>query len=217
MFKKIYLSIAISILVCSVTMAVSQADEDNNRARYESLYHDLDEIVIHIRDFTDEIQRGNETKLSREQIFSRNVLPDFYKERNYRPAWSQFDALEDAVTALKGSHQDGLLPGDYHKETLIDIMMQLEAKEGTGTTDHRLLAMFDILLTDGILLYAYHLMEGKIDPGTLNPDWNYENAKIPEDVAVALSYAIEHNIVTEELQLLRPQYPVYDLFLEEFC
>ena len=64
---------------------------------------------------------------------------------------------------------------------LADQMARVEA----------LRAKAEVLLTDGILLYAKHLLQGKVDPRTLDDSWNYSRRSLePADVARSLADAL---------------------------
>jgi L,D-transpeptidase YcbB len=69
------------------------------------------------------------------------------------------------------------------------------------------------LLTDGVILYADHLLYGKIDPVTLVQTWNFGFAPIPDLNPSAFSQYIVNREIPVRLQDLRPKMPMYDTLL----
>jgi len=75
--------------------------------------------------------------------------------------------------------------------------------------------VIDILITDGLMLYASHLIKGKIDPKTLDVSWNFKGRDIPRDAERLFTNAIETNSICEALYGLRPQHTMYQRFIDE--
>ncbi|MEP1594173.1 MAG: hypothetical protein ABJK20_06350, partial [Halieaceae bacterium] len=101
------------------------------------------------------------------EIYQPAFINEVYQQSNHQPLWS----IEDAgalLSLLRSSEREGLNPSDYHYNELL----ALQAEVGEGWVDPDVLrAQFDVLMSDGLLLYARHLVEGKIDPRTLDETW----------------------------------------------
>jgi L,D-transpeptidase YcbB len=94
-------------------------------------------------------------------------LLGFYARRSFAPLWSASARLEELIAALEQSARHGLNRGDYHYEALV----LGHAESGQASTLAR--ANLDILATDALARYAYHLRFGKINPEELEPSWNF--------------------------------------------
>jgi murein L,D-transpeptidase YcbB/YkuD len=75
------------------------------------------------------------------------------------------------------------------------------------------MADLDLLLTDGIIFYADHLLYGKIDPVDLFPTWNFGFVPIPDLNASTFSEYITNHKIPARLRNLRPDMPMYDTLL----
>jgi hypothetical protein len=109
-------------------------------------------------------------------IYAGVTLSNFYMRRLYRPGWSAsgriLPAADDLIGALRSATEEGLTPGDYHLadiERLLDAVRR-QSLEGVPA-DPRLLADLDLLLTDTFLIYGSHLLSGRVNPETFDPEW----------------------------------------------
>ncbi len=55
------------------------------------------------------------------------------------------------------------------------IMQKIQHGFEQNELNYALVAEFDILLTDAVLLYAYHLLNGKVNPKSLDNKWNFSS------------------------------------------
>ena len=85
----------------------------------------------------------------------------FYAARQYRPAWSADHgaAMRELRVALAGAADHGLTAPDYDPD-------EIGAAIAAGK-----MALADILATDGYLTFAGHLMNGRVDPVSIEPAW----------------------------------------------
>ncbi len=130
------------------------------------------------------------------------VLPDFYERRGFRPAWTSAAVTDDLVRAIRDSADDGLDPADYH---LASIERLRSATSATPETQ----AQLDLLLTDAAVRLAYHLRFGKVDPVTLDADWNWESSLGGIDPVTVLQQAIDEGRIYQALDELKPRYAFY--------
>ncbi len=103
---------------------------------------------------------------------STETLPSFYRERLFAPAWLDREGLSPAGRrvheAIGGAGADGLRPEDYHLREIDSLFVRLG--EG-GEEEAARRAELDLLLTDGFLLYVSHLLHGRVEPTTIEPNW----------------------------------------------
>jgi murein L,D-transpeptidase YcbB/YkuD len=107
---------------------------------------------------------GSRLLIDGDFISSKGVLPDFYRGREFRAAWSSPRELDDLLSFIRGVESDGLRPEDYHLRTIESLRRSADRPEKR--------ADLDILATDALARLGHHLYLGKVDPTDLDPDWN---------------------------------------------
>lgn len=192
----------------------AQNEFEEEKQFHQEIFKDQDKISVQIKESVMDIVNGEPVEIEGEYIFSKTILPEFYKNRNYMPAWGNWDALIDAVNALEASYEDGLNPHDYHMDAMAMILEKIEHKLKEKVVDYDWVAEFDMLLTDAVLLYAFHLLDGKVNPVSLDADWNYSFRNISPEAPANLQKYIETGTVSEALNDLRPSGPNYRLEME---
>ena len=150
------------------------------------------------------------SKVDGQFIFSHSLLPESYKNIDYHQLWKSKKNRTDAINAILKSKEHGLVPKDYH----INEINKLNDNYSNLSPEN--LAVLDILLTDGIILYAYHLIEGKLNPEDLSYSWNFIHNKLPENTAPLLHAAISEERLTEILYSLEPQDNEYKKLKEQY-
>ncbi len=138
------------------------------------------------------------------KLFSQNVLPDFYEKRDYEPAWQNKQKQKELVNILESSYFDGLTPDDYHLERIKSLLD--ETKSGANALQ---LANLDMLMTDALLLYASHLIQGKVDQSKIREGWNVPPNKLPADAALLLKNTINSPSIATATDTLKPNNFMY--------
>jgi len=113
------------------------------------------------------------------------------------------------VRALATSGQHGLSPDDFH----IDAIQLLREQKAKQPNDLLINTHLDLLLTDGLVSYAYQLVYGKVDPEALTASWNLSRPllkRIPEDV---LQEALSGGSLAGLIKSLAPAFPYYKRML----
>lgn len=146
-------------------------------------------------------------------IYEPKLVEAFYQSRGYQPAWVDAAYAQEMLQLLKSSEEEGLNPADYHYEEL--LALREEYRKSWSDKDN-LRAQAEVLLTDGIVLYARHLIQGKVDPRTLDSSWNYARRNIvPTSVAENLSAAIASRRVAQVLAELKTDTGFYTLMKQQ--
>lgn len=211
-----FISLAILSLFLCVGLA-GQARDKKLKEQHKRYYKAPDKIKPHIQKLVEDMDTGFLAEIENEKIFVKTALGNFYKYIDYAPAWTDPRALDEAIDALEDSFNDGLIPEDYHVDVLVSIVEKIKNSDIRGSIDYEWIAKFDLLLTDAVLLYAYHLMEGKIDPHSLDVHWNFGYAELPGGDGKLLAKAIRKHTILEELQKLRPQIDDYTDLMRELA
>lgn len=150
----------------------------------------VDEII------KSKIERGiNSNSIEADGIilYSQNILPSHYEKTNYRQSWKDKDNLEELITILRDSYNEGLTPSDYHLERIDKLVTELSIEESDSKS-----ADLDLILTDAAILYSKHLILGKVDQNKIRAGWDIPKAMIPE---VSQGY-LEEALNTKQLKTL---------------
>jgi len=147
-----------------------------------------------------------------EVINASTKLPQFYERRVYRPAWINDEGptqnVQTLIKAIQGADQEGLRPEDYHLSKIGTTLRDVEEnKEHRKPFNQRRLVDLELLLTDSFLIYGSHLLSGKVDPETIDPEWHARRREA--DLVGLLQVALESNQVEETLESLLPPQPGY--------
>jgi murein L,D-transpeptidase YcbB/YkuD len=147
-----------------------------------------------------------------ERLHARSELPRFYEGRGFQPAWvgpaGPGDVVESLVRALSRSALDGLNPHDYHHDRIRALIASARGEDGSdeGLTASQL-ADLDLLLTDAFLLYAAHLVGGRVDPVAIHPEWSAVRREA--DLVAALDSALADGDIEAALESLLPRHAEY--------
>lgn len=145
------------------------------------------------------------------------AIPRFYERRDFRPAWIvDGDPLPQAgslINAIREADREGLKPDDYHLATIQSLLSEVRKDKVEGNLLHpEKLVDLDLLLTDAYLIYASHLLAGRVNPETIHTEWIAYNRT--EDLANILNTALESNQIQESLHRLPPSHTGYERMRE---
>ncbi|WP_417495307.1 L,D-transpeptidase family protein [Maricaulis sp.] len=122
----------------------------------------------------------------------------FYQARELSLAWTgpaNAHLYADLITAVRGAASHGLDPADYHLALL----------EGADPFQADL--ELDEVATDAYLTLAAHLLSGRLNPVTIEPDWTA--ARRGRDLVAYLQAALGNDAIAESLEALAPDQPGY--------
>ena len=153
---------------------------------------------------------GTSTKITigQELIHASIVLPKFYERRIYQPAWITADGSSIQVDSLINNIQkadlEGLRAEDYHLKKISSLREEiLENKKKKRSINPGRLTDLELLCTDAFLIYGSHLLIGRIDPVTIDPEWFANRSEL--DLAKVLESALLNNQIGQTLQDFLPQ------------
>lgn len=141
-----------------------------------------------------------------EVVHADLVLPSFYEKRLFQPAWvTGRRRLEELLTVLRAAGSHGLDPASYHLETLEELV----ASSPAGSPSERLRRSVDLelLATDAFLTYGTHLVAGRVNPETFDPEWRALRREV--DLEAALVEAIGTGEIRRVLESLLPRQSGY--------
>jgi murein L,D-transpeptidase YcbB/YkuD len=143
--------------------------------------------------------RSGEGQVGRETIAARTLLPAVYESRGFQRAWSEPARADALLRAIRESERDGLDPGDYH-------LRALDEASRSGSPDDLEL---DLIRTDALIRLAYHILFGKVDPTSFDPDWNYERVLPDFDPVREIEDALAAPDLAALLEGRKPAHPYY--------
>jgi murein L,D-transpeptidase YcbB/YkuD len=140
-------------------------------------------------------------------VYQPTIVEEFYFGDKYQPVWTERDQADKVLEILASAAKDGLDPEDYHYTIL---KMMLDQHKVAQKTSDRSRAIFDILLSDGVILYIRHLSQGKVDPRQMDASFNYSRREFePKQVSTALRKAVREDTIANIMKQARPQQRFY--------
>ncbi len=114
--------------------------------------------------------------LGSEDLQMQQSLPRFYQMREYGPAWLGPQGInpqaEVLLDALHSAALEGLCPEDYHLDYIETLVRLSEDSVRYGlSVEARWLVQLDMLLSDAFLIYASHMIQGRVDPEVVHDGW----------------------------------------------
>ncbi len=137
-------------------------------------------------------------------LYAQDVLSNYYELNEYKPAWKNKKNFKEVISILQDSYNEGLLPDDYHLSNINRLITETKANP-----DPYKLADLDLLITDGLLLYASHLIMGKVDQSKIRPGWDVPPNKLPENGDSLLYMTLAHKDLTAVINSLKPDNFMY--------
>lgn len=178
--------------------------------------------TVSAQDLTDDVSRRiserfqmNPAQAARgtELLHGSSILPRFYANRSYAPAWigksGPLPRALSLVEAVGNASSEGLTANDYHLETIAALMSRIGSeKAALRFVPPDQAADLDLILTDAFLTYASHLLSGRVNPEDLQSEWFIKGRK--RDLLMVLETALAKDSVEEALVSLNPPHPGYE-------
>ena len=133
------------------------------------------------------------------KLSAKTATQAYYAARPEARIWQDKIAFAALMSALEGLEAHGLDPDFYHRSALADPDLSLEAREW--------------LATDAWFTAAAHMVYGKLDAVTLEPDWTA--AKRQADLPAMLDKVRTDGTIAGSFDALAPQQKGYKALLSE--
>ncbi|NOQ91613.1 MAG: L,D-transpeptidase family protein, partial [Flavobacteriaceae bacterium] len=140
-------------------------------------------------------------------LFSQIELPKFYTNRDFELAWANEKNRNDLLQSILSSFDEGLNPKDYHLEKITKLIEKSSYKKLSNND----LVDLDFLMTDALILYASHLISGKVEQSKLRSKWDVELNQRPKNIDSLLTVTLHNKRVKEALENVKPQHYFYKL------
>lgn len=147
-----------------------------------------------------------------EVIYCSYAVPTFYERRSFRPAWvnesGPLPHCGDLLQAVEEAELEGLNSDDYHLLAARETLKSLESQRGFGRAPRLgMLVDLELLLTDTFLIYGAHLLAGRVDPESIDPEWHAMRREA--DLPQVLEDAMSSGEIRAALEGLLPPQPGY--------
>lgn len=163
-----------------------------------------------IRTLLVESMEAGTLSVGNEQVHSAPDLLRFYEGRGFMPIWITETGLSNRtvqlVTILHASRMHGLIPDDYHYPYLISWIDGLN-KQPQPSWSFEEQAGLELIMTDAFVTYGSHLVQGKVDPQKIYPQWIADRRK--SDVFAVLSDFVRHGDIDSAVKQLAPAHESY--------
>lgn len=156
--------------------------------------------------FSDYPQGGIVT-VGKERIHFTDQLRQFYDARHFNGIWIHKKGLlpiaDELMSSIDAASIEGLKPSDYHINKIRTLLMMLTKRKAfRKLNDSAILADLELLLSDAFLLYGTHLLSGRVNPETIDPEWITNRRDT--DLLKILNQAIITKQITDTLNFLLP-------------
>jgi len=175
------------------------------------------EFVGVIRQIVQRLEQQPESRVAGERLFMPGELSVYYRERGYRPAWhidmpEEREKVRQFLGQLQGMRDEGLCSDDYHFGYFRPRIRELGVgEEGRGLSPAAWRGWDDVLLTDALMHYFQHLIEGRVPPDNVQEGWNLR--KQPVDLDVMVAAALDDGGLPRVLKQLQPVHAGYKQLL----
>jgi len=168
--------------------------------------NDLSTVQKNIQKYITELEKSKALKLSEENIIGNSIITNLYKNADYKPLWNAEKNRKDLISILDDSYFEGLNPEDYR----IDFIKSYDKNiENGGTLSDDNSAMADIIMTDAVLTYSMHMIQGKVNAKKLDPNWNYSQRPLPDSAEFKVMQRLKTQSLKEGVKNILPELPMY--------
>lgn len=175
----------IGLLALCVTPAPARADGDGP-------------VPEGIRTQIERLREHGAVTLHGELVYNSDGLASFYERRGFEPAWTRKGAIDELVAGITSIERDGLRAADYHPEAIARAIANRDQ------------ICLDVLATDALVRLLTHLRKGKVDPASLNKEWNLEARADTTTLPELLDVAFLGSSITRAIDQQRPTHFIYE-------
>ncbi len=184
----------LSILIFLSLLSYSALSLDHDFAFRESIQ----------KIFADALYSNGILDVKGHELLGTSAIKQIYALNDYQPLWSD-KAADELRKEIDASELDGLSKKDYLPTDLdlLNQLHQLGKLDINGEVDR------ELLLTESVLRLAYHLRFGKVDPVSLDSNWNFKKRLDMDDPALTVYKAIKNQEIKRLLDKERPSHDSY--------
>ncbi len=159
-----------------------------------------------IRHRVDQLIETGTARVDGGDIAASRIVAEVFIQRGFRAAWTSSANREALLQAIDASERYGLEPEDFHHSAIRSALRRQEDGDRYGA----LQADLEILLTDALVRLAYQHYFGKVDPTSLDDDWNFERQLVSGDPAAVITSVLDEERVAGFIDELALSFPTHD-------
>lgn len=209
MLRNLLLLVVSIFLMLSCKQLSDKRNKNNEKSKTSGVVETKSFNNEGTADFVAELLNSKAIEGHSYKLYNPTILDEFYARRGNLTAWTSFKNIEDALSALYQTYDDGLDPQDYRYGELKELYSDLR---NDSNLDKSAYAQFDVMLSDALLTAAAHLVSGKVNPASLKNQWSIEvvnyNQKY-QDIPGMLQKALDNESIKEEVEKLKPSHYMY--------
>ncbi len=137
-----------------------------------------------LRSRMEQLHNTHSLQIGTSHVVGVRVIQEFYTKRNFEPAWKDEGKINELLNIIRNISSEGLKPEDYSLADLSYLYAQKHKSVGQ-------MVDFDILLSDSLLRLGFQIRFGKVDPNTLDSNWNLTRDLEGKDPATVMQAAID--------------------------
>jgi len=154
------------------------------------------------------------------RTYLKEEFEKFYQNRQYQTAWVSDKGLrsdgKSFLETLEQASNEGLESEDYGVNDIRALEKKIfEDKVFKGDARLAQMVELDFRMTSNYLMYASHLLSGRINPQKLNAEWKFTPRK--KDLVAHLEEALRGNDVGASLNSLLPENREYTQLREKLA
>ena len=161
--------------------------------------NDLDLIDEYIRKRVEDMVSGNKIEIQGERMYCMRFIPEYYIQHAFEPAWTNERIKREFIRQLSLVDEEGLIADDYHYQKILAL------SENAQSAEER--AELDMLLTDAYMLYSSHILNGKVNPETIDSEWKATRRE--GNPVQLLDQALSEKKIYQSIADLEPVHPSY--------
>jgi len=158
-----------------------------------------------IQYLSEQLSLGSEVTLGGVTLASAHIIPEFYARRQFSPAWTDDGQIDEFLDLVGKAADEGLDPADYANAELKTLVRQYRVDRANAA----LRADVDVALTESLGRYGYHQFFGKVDPSTLDENWNWSRSLGGRDAVAVIQQAIDSESIRVFIEEGLQRGPVY--------
>lgn len=197
------------IIITLFTISSYGQSSGKRKKRYEAQYLNMNEISLQIKQSCAKLENEKSLIIEGEQVIAKHFIPEFYKSRGFQPAWSEYESFQDVMNGFNGIEENGLRLEDYHVAAFDSLEAKIIQLKKRDYYSDEWVAEFDILITDALFTYAYHLFYGKTNPQSFDANWNFKRSQFPQGMVDSLTTAIKNRDISTRLSNIEPDFSGY--------
>ena len=146
-----------------------------------------------LRERIEQLRADPELPVAGTRLAGPRFVARLYEHHDFAPEWTP-GASEQLARAIAGVEADGLDPEDYLRSTLEKTPPGIER---------------DLLQSDALVRLLYHLLRGKVDASTFDPNWNFTRKLPMSDPLAFVQEVIDSGEVDARIEREKPQLELY--------